>query len=159
VFGVGFNAARPELFAMFSPYPDYVHAAHSIYFQVMGNHGFVGLFIFLGIFVSTYLAAGRLRVESRSEPRAAWCDSLGAMCQVSIIGYAVGGAFLSLSYFDLPYNVMMMVILARVWVRNRGWESEPAWHSGRIVLPGINGPTPAAPGLAAAGPVSARPWP
>jgi putative inorganic carbon (HCO3(-)) transporter len=30
-FGVGFNAARPELFARYSPYPDSIHAAHSIY--------------------------------------------------------------------------------------------------------------------------------
>lgn len=144
VFGVGFNAARPELFAKYSPHPDYVHAAHSIYFQVMGNHGFIGLFIFIGVFVSTYLAAGRLRAQARVAPQAAWCDPLGAMCQVSIIGYAVGGAFLSLSYFDLPYNVMMVVVLASLWVKNRGWESEPAWRTGRFVLPGINGPSAAA---------------
>ena len=36
-FGVGFNAARAELFARFSPFPDIHLAAHSIYFQVMGN--------------------------------------------------------------------------------------------------------------------------
>ena len=36
--------------------------------------------------------------------------------QVSLVGFAVGGAFLSLSYFDLPYNMMVMVVLARSWV-------------------------------------------
>jgi putative inorganic carbon (HCO3(-)) transporter len=149
-FGVGFNAARPELFARFSPYPEYVHAAHSIYFQVMGNHGFIGLFIFFGIFVSTYWAAGRLRKEAAVHPAAHWCDSLGAMCQVSLVGYGVGGAFLSLSYFDLPYNVMMLVVLARVWIRRRAWEQEPARHIGRWVVPGINGPTPQPPAATAA---------
>ncbi len=144
-FGVGFHAARSELFERFSPYPDYVHAAHSIYFQVMGNHGFVGLFIFLGIFVSTYWAAGRLRAQSRVHPAATWCDSLGAMCQVSLIGYAVGGAFLSLSYFDLPYNVMTAVVLARLWIFKRTWEQEPPWREGRWAVPGINGPMPRPP--------------
>ncbi len=140
VFGAGFNAARPELFARFSPYPDYVHAAHSIYFQVMGNHGFIGLFIFLGIFVSTYFMAGNLRTLSRGTPQAEWCDTLGAMCQVSLVGYGAGGAFLSLSYFDLPYNVMMMVVLARLWVLSRGWESEPAHNPGWRTLPGLATP-------------------
>ncbi|MCW5632290.1 MAG: putative O-glycosylation ligase, exosortase A system-associated [Rubrivivax sp.] len=124
VFGAGFDAARPELFQQFSPYPDYVHAAHSIYFQVLGNHGFVGLCLFLGLFASTYVWAGKLRTESSVDPRAQWCGDLGAMAQVSIVGYAVGGAFLSLAYFDLPYNVMMLVVLARAWVRERAWERE-----------------------------------
>ena len=40
-------------------------------------------------------------------------------------GYFVGGAFLSLSYFDLPYNIMVMVVLARVWVEKQSWKTEP----------------------------------
>lgn len=139
-FGVGFDAARPELFAKYSPYPDFVHAAHSIYFQVMGNHGFVGLALFLGVFVSTYWAAGRLRVESRVHPAASWCEGLGAMAQVSLVGYAVGGAFLSLAYFDLPYNVMMMVVLAREWVRTRAWEREPVYGAKWYAIPGLATP-------------------
>ena len=142
VFGVGFNAARPELFAQFSPYPDYVHAAHSIYFQVLGNHGFVGLFLFVMIFVSTYRAAGHLRSLAKVHPDANWCDSLGGMCQVSLVGYAVGGAFLSLSYFDLPYNVMMLEVLATVWVKRRSWLTEPVYPSGWRTVPGLA--TPAA---------------
>ncbi|MCW5661948.1 MAG: putative O-glycosylation ligase, exosortase A system-associated [Burkholderiaceae bacterium] len=125
LLGVGFDPARPDLFAIHSPYPDYVHAAHSIYFQVMGNHGMIGFFIFLGIFVSTFIWAGRLRKEGLVHERAKWCGELGAMAQVSLVGYAVGGAFLSLAYFDLPYNIMMMVVLARVWTRQRAWEKEP----------------------------------
>jgi len=147
IFGIGFDAARPELFARFSPYPEYVHAAHSIYFQVLGNHGFVGLFIFLGIFGSTYISASRLRRESRNIPEARWCDALGAMAQVSLVGYAVGGAFLSLSYFDLPYNVVMMVVLARAWVNRRGWQSEPAYPPGWRTIPGLADSSPSTPAL------------
>ena len=34
------------------------------------------------------------------------------MAQVSLVGYAVAGAFLSLTWFDLPYNVMAAVVIA-----------------------------------------------
>lgn len=124
LFGVGFYPAVPDLFEKYSPYPEYVHAAHSIYFQVMGNHGMIGFLIFMALFGTTYFWAGRLRKECEIHPEARWCGDLGAMAQVSLVGYAVGGAFLSLAYFDLPYNIMMMVVLARVWVRTRGWERE-----------------------------------
>lgn len=126
ISGIGFNAARPDLFARYSPYPEYVHAAHSIYFQVMGNHGFVGLFLFVSIFVSTYLMAGRLRKLASVHVQAQWCGDLGAMCQVSLIGFAVGGAFLSLSYFDLQYNIMILVVVTTKWVQSSGWKTEPA---------------------------------
>jgi probable O-glycosylation ligase (exosortase A-associated) len=137
LFGVGFNAARPELFMQFSPYPDYVHAAHSIYFQVMGNHGFIGLLLFLGMLISAFRTAGKLRQDARAIPQAAWCGDLGSMVQVSLIGYAVGGAFLSLAYFDLPLNLMMAVVLARVWVHTQGWLREPAYQPGWFTIPGL----------------------
>jgi putative inorganic carbon (hco3(-)) transporter len=137
VFGVGFNAARPELFARFSPYPDFVHAAHSIYFQVMGNHGFIGLAIFLGMWIATWRWAGALRREGAQQPETRWCADLGAMCQVSLAGYAVGGAFLSLAYFDLPYNIMMLVVLSRCWVSAKAWESEPSYPTRWWTPPGL----------------------
>lgn len=144
VFGIGFDAARPELVQAYSPFPDYVHAAHSIYFQVLGNHGFIGLFIFLTIFGTTYLWAGKLRREAMVDERAKWAADLGAMAQVSLIGYGVGGAFLSLAYFDLPYIVMMLVVLARVWVAKKGWETEPAMNSRWAVSLGLGRPRAAA---------------
>lgn len=139
-FGVGFNSARPELFALYSPYPEFVHAAHSIYFQVLGNHGFVGLALFLGIFWTTWCSAGWLRKQKTVVPEAQWSKDLGAMCQVSLAGYAVGGAFLSLAYFDLPYNIMAMVVLTRIWVEKSSWQTEPAYAPGWRTIPGLAEP-------------------
>lgn len=141
LFGAGMDAARPELFMRYSPHPDFVHAAHSIYFQVLGNHGFIGLALFLAIFGSTYWWASRVRREALRHAEARWCGELAAMAQVSLIGYAVGGAFLSLSYFDLPYNVMMMVVLARLWLRTEAWRTESQVKPGWLTLPGLAGPS------------------
>lgn len=141
-FGVGFDAARPELFAQYwSGMEVGTPAAHSIYFQVLGNHGFIGLALYLGLWISTWLAAARMRREALEQPaQAQWCADLMAMCQVSLIGFTVGGAFLSLSYFDLPYNVMMLVVLTGAWLRRRAWETEPAYVGGRFKIPGMTLP-------------------
>ncbi|WP_374434141.1 putative O-glycosylation ligase, exosortase A system-associated [Inhella sp.] len=111
-FGGGFMIYYAEVFQRYSPEPERVHAAHSIYFQVLGEHGWVGLLLFLGLGASTWLCAGRLIKNGRAQPELAWARHLGAMIQVSMVGYAVGGAFLSLAYFDLPYNMMIMAVLA-----------------------------------------------
>jgi hypothetical protein len=41
------------------------------------------------------------------------------------VAFAVGGAFLSLAYFDFSYNLMVMVVLANKWLERRAWETEP----------------------------------
>jgi putative inorganic carbon (hco3(-)) transporter len=110
-----------NIFGRYAPDPIDVHAAHSIYFQVLGEHGFVGLFLFMMLWLLVWLNAGKLRKAARKAPETEWLSELGAMCQVSLVGYAVGGAFLSLAYFDLPYNILILVVLGRRWIKRRAW--------------------------------------
>lgn len=124
-FGGGMSYQHQIFFLLYGVHETVPRAAHSIYFQVLGNHGFVGLFLFLGIWFSTYRVAGWLRKIARKQEETKWAADLGGMVQVSLVGYAVGGAFLSLSYFDLPYNMMILVVAAQAWVRARGWERDP----------------------------------
>ncbi len=113
--GGGFAIYEPDLFARFAPDPEDIHAAHSIYFQVLGEHGFAGLFLFLTIFILAWFQGGAIVRLTSGKPGLEWARDLAAMCQVSLIGYGVGGLFLSLSYFDLPYYVVIViVILSRV---------------------------------------------
>jgi probable O-glycosylation ligase (exosortase A-associated) len=131
-FGGGFDIYRRVVFDRYAPVPDDVHAAHSIYFQVLGEHGFVGLALFLLLWLMVWGVASWLRRNGRRHPESVWTADLGAMVQASLAGYAVGGAFLSLAYFDLPYNLMLLLVLAKRWVRDKAWEAErtaePAAH-------------------------------
>ncbi|THF63654.1 putative O-glycosylation ligase, exosortase A system-associated [Pseudothauera nasutitermitis] len=124
-FGGGMSYQHQHFFDLYGTYNNFVIAAHSIYFQILGNHGFGGLFLYLAMWLSTYRSASWLRRNARDLPQARWAADLGAMVQVALIGFAAGGAFLSLSYFDLPYNMLVMVVLARRWVETRGWERDP----------------------------------
>lgn len=135
--GAGFNPATPETFARYSPNPLDIHAAHSIYFQVLGNHGFIGLILFLGLLVATWRSAGWLRRQHFASPDANWCNDLGAMCQVALAGYLVGGAFLSLSYFDLPYDIMVLVVLTRIWAEKQRWQTEAICEPKWFTIPGL----------------------
>lgn len=123
-FGGGFEVSAPALFAKYAPDPLDVHAAHSIYFMVLGEHGFVGLFLFLLLWLLVWGSAGHLRIQGKKLPQTLWVSHLAAMCQVSLAGYAVGGAFLSLSYYDLPYNILILVVLGRRWIDGKEWITE-----------------------------------
>ena len=78
---------------------DHPKAAHSIYFQVLGDQGFVGLFIFLGILLLSYRKLSWVIKNTTDE----WFIGLARMIKVSIVAYAAGGAALSLPYFDLSF--------------------------------------------------------
>ena len=123
-FGGGYMVYKSDLFALYAPDPLDVHAAHSIYFMVLGEHGFVGLFLFLLLWFFVWRTADRLRTQGQKLPQTQWLSHLGAMCQVSLAGYAVGGAFLSLSYYDLPYNILILVVLGCRWMDGREWVKE-----------------------------------
>lgn len=113
IVGGGYMVSTSGIFAIYAPEPERVHAAHSIYFQVLGEHGFIGLALWLAIGASTWLAARDLIKLGRTRPDLKWAADLGPMVQVSMIAYASSGAFLSLAYYDLPYNVMIMTVLGQ----------------------------------------------
>ena len=94
-------------------------AAHSIYFQVLGEHGWVGLLLFLSVFVMTWRIGTRLRKRTKGNAELLWIYQLAGMCQVSLAGFAIGGAFLSLAYFDLPYNVMVILVVTYRWLEQQ----------------------------------------
>lgn len=99
-FGAGFYA--PELPSIFNHYlPNHsALAAHSIYFQVLGEQGFTGLALFLAILLLALYNAGIVRRQARGSPELLWAYDLGNMIRVALIGFYVGGAALSMAYFD-----------------------------------------------------------
>lgn len=111
--GGGLDAFQPGMFQIYAPHPDNVHDSHSIYFEVLGEHGFVGLALFLALGLMTWFSASRVIRESRGDPGRRWASDLCAMVQVSLIGFASAGAFLGLAYFDLYYNLIAVVVLCK----------------------------------------------
>jgi probable O-glycosylation ligase (exosortase A-associated) len=111
--GGGLGVFQPEFFAKWAPVPENVHDAHSIYFEVLGEQGWVGLAIFLMLLWFTWRTCSRIIKDSSGKESLSWANGLAKMIQVSLIAYITGGAFLGLAYWDLPYTLMAIAVLLR----------------------------------------------
>jgi probable O-glycosylation ligase (exosortase A-associated) len=165
--GGGFGTDTLNVFSRWAPvehpyniFTGTVWVAHSIYFQALGEHGFVGLALFLSLGVATWFSASSIIRATRDDPEFKdWVPLLMRMTQVGLVGYAAGGAFLSLMHLDAMYYVVAVVVLTQATVRERQRErarllqTGPAWSRMGQAKPG------AAPVGVVYGPASAAPSP
>jgi probable O-glycosylation ligase (exosortase A-associated) len=93
------------------PNPNVARAAHSIYFQVMAEHGFAGLAIYMACMTGAFLKAGRIARKAKLLGAPEWIRSLTAMLQLSIFSFALGGAALSFAYFELYFAIIALLIV------------------------------------------------
>lgn len=114
--GGGFEVYKGMLFARYAPNPDTINAAHSIYFQVLGEHGFVGLILYLLYGIFSWRLASVVYRRAANDPTLDWIKRFAAMAKVSMVGFAVGGSFLSLAYFDLPYYITATLVVMYRWL-------------------------------------------
>ena len=126
IIGAGFRTDSAAIFAKYAPFDgsnifenEGIFVAHSIYFQALGEHGFPGLLLFLLLGIVAWRKAGKLARLTKNDPEfGTWVPLLMPMTQVSLIGFAVGGAFLSMMQFDFPYYIVCYVVLVDTTVRD-----------------------------------------
>jgi hypothetical protein len=82
----------------------------------LGEHGFPGLGLFLLLWLLVWLDTWWIIRRSGGRKQLEWASDLARMIQVSLVGFFVGGAFLSLAYYDVPYNLLVAVVLTRLLV-------------------------------------------
>jgi probable O-glycosylation ligase (exosortase A-associated) len=93
------------------PSPLIARAAHSVYFQVLGDHGFGGLALYLGCLASAFFKAGSIVRRARRGGAPEWLRTLGTMLQLSIFAFALGGATLSFAYVDLIFALFGLILV------------------------------------------------
>lgn len=110
ITGGGFEYYNPQVFARYAPNPEDVHASHSIYFQALGEHGWIGFAIFMFIWAYTWSRCRRIiRLADDSDDGRAQA-LLARMIQVSMVGFAVGGAFVNIGNWDMDYYLMISAL-------------------------------------------------
>jgi len=119
IVGGGFGVFRSEeAYQKYAPRSDEGWVgldAHNIYFQVLAEHGFVGLVLFVLVLFSAWRDLGRV-IRQHQKDINEWAlnsentAALATALQGSLLAFCVGGMFLSLAYFDLPYMIIGMAV-------------------------------------------------
>ena len=137
LFGGGFHAVQAlpvwtaykdsiDLFSFIpTPEPPLVgRSAHSIYFEVLGDMGFVGLLLFLAIWVNAWRTALSIKRAAEGTPELVWARDLADMLRLSLLAYAISGAAVSMAYFELFYvyataiAVLEQYVLRKIPIRS-----------------------------------------
>jgi hypothetical protein len=109
--------------------------AHSIYFQALGEHGWVGLALYVWLYYMFWRYAKALSKAARNRPDLDWAYHFGLMSQVTLVAFAAGGAFLNLILFEVPYYLIMAMVVTRRLVADElkkpGPDQAvvPPWHA------------------------------
>lgn len=112
--GGGFGAYSDSVYAKYNPsYTGQRYAAHSIYFQVLGEHGWVAFSLFLLFWALVWRMCGQVSRLAQGRSDHHWAFWLAQMVKVSMVAYFVGGAFLNLAYWDVPYYLFAAIAITR----------------------------------------------
>ncbi len=109
-------------------------AAHSVFFQVLGDHGFLGLALWLSIVLAGFYNLLRVISQARGYPELEWTRVLARALVVSFVGYIAAGAFLSMAYYDAFLCLVALTAPLRV-LAARGVETaaaEPLGDNGLV---------------------------
>ena len=88
-------------------------AVHSIWFELLGEQGFPTSIIWAALSAFGLLHARSLCRLARAHPGLSWAGDLGRMGMLSIVAYLVSGSFLSLSYWDFYWTLLVTLASAR----------------------------------------------
>ncbi len=98
---------------------------HSIYFQMLGEQGFVGLGIFFSLILSMLFTLRRIRKRAQRLEAAAWALPYANMLEIGLAAYLVSGAFLGRAYFDLFYELVALTVILKLLSRKDVYVAQP----------------------------------
>jgi putative inorganic carbon (HCO3(-)) transporter len=91
-------------------------AVHSIWFELLGEQGFPLFFVWLALMVTGVLNCTQAIRVAAADPALRWAIDLAKALRISILGYAVTGTFLSLSYWEGYYALLIITAAVRAQV-------------------------------------------
>jgi putative inorganic carbon (HCO3(-)) transporter len=126
-WGAGFYG--PQLDSVFHHYfpKEEAHAAHSIFFQVLGENGFGGLAIYLSMILGAFWKSFAIVRRCRGKPELEWASDLSKMIQMTLFVFCVAGAALSMAYYDVFIICALLLVSLDICCRSK----EPAFFAER----------------------------
>jgi putative inorganic carbon (hco3(-)) transporter len=90
--------------------------AHNIFFEVMGEHGFVGLGLFCSLIAAIYRSSTLVQKRVRRYEALAWTADLARATQVGLVAFVVGGTFVSIAFSPFLYLLAGIAVGTRCLV-------------------------------------------
>lgn len=117
-FGNGFDAFfyKPYYYA-YVAHKDENRSVHSNYFQVLGEQGYIGLFMYLLLMTMMIYKAKKYALACKNRQDLSWAASLLFAIQFSIIGYAANGLTVNMAYLDLYYYLLALGVLLISYIK------------------------------------------
>jgi putative inorganic carbon (HCO3(-)) transporter len=111
VTGGGFDTFTSELYEQYSPRDlGTIWGPHSVYFQVLAEHGYVGLALYLVLVGSCFAATRKIYKLARARGDTV-IAGYSQMFKFSLIGFLSAGVFLGRAYFDYFFTIVGCVIV------------------------------------------------
>lgn len=95
---------------------EFGRAFHSIYFEVLGEHGYPGLAIFLLSAGSTFFLLRRLARKARPFPELQWVVGLSDALQSGVAVFMVSGAFVGIAFQPMFWYFISMGICLNAYM-------------------------------------------
>jgi probable O-glycosylation ligase (exosortase A-associated) len=120
--GGGFDFYSEQCYQKYFPeflerYPGKTWSCHGIWHTVFAEHGFIGLFFFVGLVISCLSSLRRLRAYGTKSPELRWLDSYSLLLQVALLTFMAVGTFYDAAYFDMFYHLVAVIIILKERVK------------------------------------------
>jgi probable O-glycosylation ligase (exosortase A-associated) len=92
-------------------------AFHSIYFEVLGEHGWIGLGLYLGIIFCAFRSLRYAARHARGQPNLLWVADMSSALQCSLLVFLFCGAFIGVAFQPFSYDLFAVAFSLREYVR------------------------------------------
>jgi len=111
LLGAGCHPFSAEVYERYIP--DYVdqHEAHNHFLQMLAEHGFSGLLLFVALLTTVLVRLMRLVSRTRGDPGHAWIMHTAQMIGLSLIAYIAGGIFINHPHSEWLYQLIVAAVV------------------------------------------------
>ena len=133
-FGGGFQSFVVDRIEFPSGNVQFARAFHSIWFEMLGEHGWPGLGLFITIGLLTLRSMGRVIRRTRKIPELEWCADLAGALRAGLLTFFASGTFVGIGFQPAFWYFVAVGISLSEYVRRveaparptTGWRAQQA---------------------------------
>jgi putative inorganic carbon (hco3(-)) transporter len=140
-FGGGFNCFVINHFELPNGVEMFSRAFQSSYFEMLGEHGWIGLGLLLALLAWMFLCLRRLARRARAIQHLDWCADMADALQAGMVAFLVAAAFVDILFQPELWYFIAMSVSLREYVRRVDRQAAPAVGWRARALPAVTGTT------------------